>query len=390
MRASGWIAHVLGALTLAGLIMTAVAAAQQGQLLYQGPFLFFLCTTLVAGWFLAWKRPRNSLGWLLIVIVLWFASNVPVDLLGAAVRPSNPEVAAWLHWWGSDREDTWVWLPPIALLFTQVPLRFPTGRLPSPRWRWFSWFTIVAIVVGSILTSTISAEVVPGLASPTYVDWGGPDQAQLVVFAVLFGLLLPSFLGSLASLFVRYRRAGTVERAQLRWVFWGACIPIFSLIAAWFIPETPLWLVLQPLVLATYSLIPLSILFAVLRYRLYEIDRIISRTAAWAIVTLTVVGTYVAVILTVGALLPDLPSLGVALATLIAAAVFLPLLRWVRRVVDRRFDREHYDAEKVVDAFGEHLRTEVNPDTTQAELVGAVEQTLQPASIGIWTPGATR
>jgi hypothetical protein len=378
------LAHLAGALILAGLVFLAVQQWFAGQLLFQVPFILFLATTLTVGWILCWKLPRHPLGWLLIVIVGLFASQAPTSALADVIRPELPDAAVWLYWWGSSRQDTWAWVPSIALLFTQVPLRFPTGALPSRNWRWFSWFTIAATILTSAGLATSAPEVMPGIPNPTYVAWNDEDSSILLI--VCLGLLLlPSFIGSLASLFVRYHRGTSRERAQLRWVFWGACIPIVALASAWVIPISPLWTAIQPWVLATYALIPISILFAVLRYRLYDIDRIISRTASYALVSVVVIGVYLLVVTSVHWILPDLPAIGVALATLAGAALFLPVLRWVRRLVDRRFDRERYDAEKVVDAFGEHLRTDLDPHSTAGELLEAVDKTLQPAAVGLWT-----
>ncbi len=338
--------------------------------------------TTVVGWILAWKRPRNPLGWLLLAAVALTALELPTVFFGDAVRAGSPVVAGWLYSWAG---DSWSWVPPAGLLFTQVPLRFPNGTLPSPRWRWFSWYTIGAIVVGSALLAALDATVAPGIRNPVYVNWG--HGASTIVSLGVFGLLLlPSFVGSLASLFVRYRRSNSIERAQLRWVFWGACITIAAIVVTWLLPDNSvIGSYFEYWVLGTYALIPASILFAVLRYRLYDIDRLISRTVSYAIVTIVIVAVYVGVVLGVGALLPRASTIGVAVATLAAAAVFLPLLRWVQGVVDRRFNRAAYDARKVVDGFGERLRSGVDPHAAGADLISAVEQTLEPTAVGIWT-----
>jgi hypothetical protein len=147
----------------------------------------------------------------------------------------------------------------------------------------------------------------------------------------------------------------------------------------------------QLLVTLLYGLIPISIAVAVLRYRLFEIDRIISRTAAYALVTVVIIGVYALIVTSVAWLLPDAPTLGVALATLAAAAVFLPVLRVLRRLLDRRFNRAQYDAERVVESFGQRLRTGADPHTAPADLIGAVQRTLEPDVLGIWTvPPAAR
>jgi hypothetical protein len=185
-----------------------------------------------------------------------------------------------------------------------------------------------------------------------------------------------------ASLAVRYRRGDRTLRAQLRWVLWAVAVATASLALSWLLPEGLSYL--DSWILALYALIPIAIGVAVLRYRLYDIDRIISRTAAYAVVTLVTVGTYAVVVLASTLLLPRLPSVGVALATLAAAAVFLPALRGIRRAVDRVFDRARYDAQRVVDAFGERMRSGADPQRATEDLTTAIERTLQPTSIGIW------
>ena len=391
-RVVAWIAHILSLLVFGALVLLIVHAILTDDGSGQSGYAIFFANavSVVVGWILAWKRPRNPLGWLFIAIVGLFVLQIPTVFFGEALRSSGTVTAAWLYSWGGNSADTWSWIPPVGLLFTQVPLRFPDGGLPSSRWRWFSWYTIGAIVVGAALSTTVSAEVAPGLANPVYLHWG-PDLLTVLNIVVFGLLLLPSFVGSLASLFVRYRRSNAIERAQLRWVFWGAAIPIVCIIVTWALPDdNGVEQALESLVLGTYALIPASILFAVLRYRLYDIDRIISRTTSYAIVTIVIVAVYVGVVLGVGALLPQANSVSVAIATLAAAAVFLPLLRVVQRWVDRRFNRAAYNARKVVDAFGERLRSGADPHAAGGDLVSAVEQTLQPNAVGIWTPAASK
>lgn len=343
------------------------------------PFALILAVFLAVGGLLATRMPRHPLGWLLMAIPGLFALQIPFQLLGISVRDSAPDLAAWLLWYGGDREDTWTWVLPVGLLFTQIPLRFPDGRLPSFAWRWFSWFTILTIVLGGVVVSTSPAKVGPDLANPVYIPAVRESPWLFVVFATL---LAASFIGSIASLFVRYRRADGVVRAQLRWVLWGVAIPVAALIFSWVVITD--WELVNQLVLLTYGFIPIAIAVAVLRYRLYDIDRIISRTAAYGTVTVLVLGVYAVIVTSVTWLLPKAPAVAVALATLAAAALFLPALRWIRRRVDRRFDRARYDAERVVEQFGERLRTGADPHTASADLTDAIALTLQPASMGLW------
>jgi hypothetical protein len=379
---SRWLAHPIAALVLVAIGVDAVVefSTDVSQALGDLGYLAFLVITTLVGWLLAWKRPRNPLGWLLLAVPAFFMLEIPSQLLGQALQRTAPAAAAWAFWVSGQ----WSWVPPIGLLFTQIPLRFPDGSLPSLRWRWFSWYTIAAVVVGSLLISTGAATVAPRLANPTYIPWT-PAERTVLTF-VAFGILLaPSFVGSIASLFVRYRRADAVARAQLRWVFWGSAIPISLLILGWTLPKFLDFV--SSLLLATYALIPIAIGIAVMRYGLYGIDRIISRTVSYVIVTVVVVGVYVGVVLGIGALLPRANSVGVAIATLAAAAVFLPVLRVVQRLVDRRFNRAAYNALKVVEAFGERLRNGADPHKASADLAAAVAQTLQPASLGVWNRG---
>jgi hypothetical protein len=384
-RSATWLAHPIAIIILAAIAFEIVGqftTDPPGAVADIGYFLLLLVTTAV-GWLLAWKRPRHPLGWLLLAVPALFILQAPAQALGDAVHAGAPAVAAWAYWATSD----WTWVPPVGLLFTQIPLRFPDGRLPSVRWRWFSWFTIFSIVAASWLISTRPARFAHGLANPTYLPWTSTDKTILtiLVFSVLLG---PSFVGSIISLFVRYRRADSIARAQLRWVFWGVAIPIGLLILNWLLPQVSI--IGGSLLLATYALIPIAIGVAVMRYGLYGIDRIISRTVSYAIVTIVIVGVYAGLVLGIGALLPKATSVGVAIATLAAAAVFLPLLRRVQAWVDRRFNRAAYDAQKVVEAFGEELRNGADPHTASTDLLAAVAQTLQPTSLGVWSPKSDR
>ena len=179
-------------------------------------------------------------------------------------------------------------------------------------------------------------------------------------------------------------------------MFWGCAVPITLLVLSWVISgalSAEPWareMDVTAFVALSYSFIPLSILFAVLRLGLYAIDRIISRTISYALVLLTIVGIYVGIVIGIGSLFDGANQVLVALATLIAAAAFLPLMRWLQRVLDRRFDRARYDAEAVVEEFGSRIQTQVDPEATVPELRRAVERTLQPATVGVWVRGAPR
>ncbi len=372
-------AHLVGLAEVACLVGF-LAGAPTGADVF---FAVFLAVTLGVGWVLASRLPRHPMGWLLLTIAGFFLLGWPTYTLGTALLDSHPGVAAWLLWYGREDDQAWIWLPPVGLLFTQVLLRFPDGRLPSPGWRWFSRAS--AVILGLIVAFAMTAggDVAPGLANPTGIPW----MAQQEWLVPVLGLpLLMSFAGSAVSVIVRYRRAGAVERTQIRWFAWAAGFAVGLYLVSIVLSNDALntWVGLS------YALIPASIGVAVLRYRLYAIDRIISRTLAYAAVTGTVLATYALVVTSVTRALPVSSSLAVAVATLAAAAVFRPVLRRVQTVVDRRFNREHYDAERIVDAFGARLRSDVDPDAAAADLLAAVGRTLEPGAVGLWVPGRPR
>ncbi len=400
--APAWPAHLAGAVGAAVLTLQFVGLTGDfwAQLFEELPFILFEYVTLVVGWLLAWRRPRVVLGWIVLGIPLLLGLFNVAVAVGFALLPFARGAAEWAFWVGGGDGSAGLsgdWILPIGLMFIQLPLRFPTGRLPSPRWRWFSWYSIIALPVASFIVSSGPTEYVKGVPNPAHIAFGaaaGPVGAA----CLLLGFAAPALV-ALSSLFVRYHRAGSTERAQLRWIFWAVTVAIGLLLITWLVSTLVgggLWLssstgfvaavgqIDQAVIGLGYMLIPISIYFAVSRHGLYSIDRIISRTAAYACVTLVVVGGYTAIVLTASALLPTLPSVGVAVATLAAAGAFLPLFRLVRAGVDRRFDRTRYDAERVVEAFGERLRTGADPNLAAAGIVDAVERTLQPTAVGIW------
>ena len=345
-------------------------------------FVVFVGVTAAVGWLLSLRVPGNPIGWLLLVIAGLLLLGPPTQAWGEAVLDTRPSLAAWLLWYGGDRAEQWAWLPPIGLTFTQLLLLFPDGRLPSPRWRTFSRFTIGAVVLGTAVLAMFEVEVAPGLPSPTGLI--SPDSALTLPVTLL---LLAAFAGSAASLVVRFRRADALQRAQIKWVALagGVVVAIFTVDLTDFLIRHTEWGGFGTnLVLASFSLIPLSIGVAVLRYRLYEIDRIISRTVSYAIVTGVVLGAYAAVVTSVSRLAPGSNALAVAAATLVAAAVFRPVLRRIQDLVDGRFNRARFDGVHEVDAFAARLRDSVDADATAADLRATVERTLAPGSIGVW------
>ncbi|MDL9980860.1 hypothetical protein [Microbacterium candidum] len=399
-RRRAWLVDVLALAILLTLPLDFARAAGSGgfweRLAASASILPFVLVTLFTGWSIARRRPHLALGWLLLAIPGLFSVFVLANLAGMAVQGTNPALASWLFVIGGGPDSSSTsgnWMLPIGLLLTQIPLRFPDGRPPSLRWTWLAWYAAIGPVAGALIIDTQAATLAPGVPNPIHIEWGaleGPAAAA----ALVLGLAVPAAL-CIASLFVRYRSGSDVERTQLRWIFWAMTTAMSALVLSWttllFGGDTApgaLGLLSQAMSAfgtLVYALIPLSILFAVLRYDLYAIDRVISRTASYAIVTAVIVAGYVAIIVGLTAVIPRLPSVAVAVATLAAAAAFLPLLRAVRRRVDRRFNRAAYDAQKVADGFGERVRNGADPHTAAADLARAVDDSLQPTALAVWT-----
>jgi hypothetical protein len=265
-----------------------------------------------------------------------------------------------------------------------VLLLTPTGRLPSPRWRWWARLAAAAPVV-TMLASVVQPD-------PLAPDWYGnplavPALSRVLVVPAVAGVVvvLASLLVGAGSLVGRFRHARGVERQQLRWLalaaLLGALLLLVALVAGFVLSKDGV--VLTSLALCA-ALLPLATGAAILRYRLYDLDRIVSRTLAWTLLTLLLALAYAAVVLGLGRLLPQGSSLAVAAATLAVAALFQPLRRRIQQAVDRRFNRRRHDAARLIEAFGARLRDQVDLDAVGGELLAVVDQTMQPTRASLW------
>ncbi len=287
-----------------------------------------------------------------------------------------------------------LWLGWIVLIGTLV-LWFPTGHVPSRRWLWLQWvgFGLLAVTFFTyIFTEQLCIDTsgaggcavwaanpigIPGVPNPEFGWLGGP------LFA-----LYPVFMGgAVLSLFMRYRKAGTIERLQLKW-FLFACASFVAALGAEIVLEAlgtfePPFLVDAWISLSILA-IPIAATLAILRYRLYEINRIISRTVSYAIVIAVLASVYAIGLTGLTSLLDSESPLAVAAATLAAAALFNPLRRRVQAFVDHRFNRTKYDAERVMAGFTGSLRDEVDPDSVVGGWVDVVSETMRPVSAGVW------
>jgi hypothetical protein len=265
-----------------------------------------------------------------------------------------------------------------------VLLLTPTGSLPSPRWRWWARGMVAAPVV--LLVVTLAG----GPLDPRYQAVGGPfdfrgfSGALLVANQVALAVTTLAVVVAAGSLVVRFRRAQGVERQQLRWVALAAALVVPAEVAVLGGLALGATTVLGLAAGACVAVLPLAIGAAILRYRLYDLDRIISRTLAYGVLTVLLGGGYAGVVLGLGQLLGRQSSLVVAGATLAVAALFQPARRRVQRAVDRRFDRRRYDAVQTIEGFSARLRQQIDLDTLTTELLAVVAQTMQPTQVSLW------
>jgi hypothetical protein len=277
-----------------------------------------------------------------------------------------------------------MFLLPLLGLLPLLVLLFPTGRLPSRRWRPLVW----AFAAGLVL---YAASV---LFKPGPLDHGLPTnplglesaKGLLQLAGALSSLLFPMFVVPvLVSLVLRFRRARGDERQQLKWfTFAAALLAVFSSGLGAIVERIRSPYVGPVFFAFVVSMIPVAIGVAVLKYRLYDIDRLINRTLVYGLLTALLGGGYAGLVLGFGQLLGQDSPLVVASATLVVAAAFQPARRRIQAAVDRRFNRRRYNAAKTIDAFSARLREEIDLDTLTAELLAVVDQTMQPERVSLW------
>ena len=346
-----------------------------------GPVLAVLSATTV-GAVLASRRPRHPVGWLLLGFALSLtASGVITSYVtyGLLARPGAlPAAHALARYYPATGAAA------LALL-SLVLLLTPTGSLPSPRWR--RWAVITAATPVALV---LVMPVAPGRLDPQLLLTSSPFSSQalggvlLVATRVALAVTALAVAVAAGSLVLRFRRARGIERQQLRWVALAAALMLLA------VPVVLVAVVLGIPVLAEWApavwvaVLPVAVGAAILRYRLYDLDRIISRTLAYGLLTLLLGGGYAVVVLGLGQLLGRESPLVVAAATLAVAALFQPARRRVQAVVDRRFNRRRHDATRIIEGFGTRLRNQVDLDTLTADLLAVVDQTMQPTQVSLW------
>jgi hypothetical protein len=380
-----WVAWSMLAVFLAGNTVGVLLSAARGHGLEDSTFVLAFAAFMAVGAVIVAHRPGNAVGWIFSAIGLLTAIGWPATEYAARANLARPDalpgavLAAWF--------TSWFWYSTLGLLLVFTPLLFPTGRLLSARWRPVA----VAAAVATVGITTLSA-LKPTLQDENYVVRnpiglaGVQDPEESAAGAVLFGLLLVCMVAAGLSLVLRFRRARGVERQQLKWFTYAGALMILSLLASdYLLPDNAYVDVLAGLIIA---LVPVAAGIAILRYRLYDIDRLINRTLVYGALTALLGAVYVAVVLVLGqgfgGVGGEPPSWAVAGATLAVAALFQPARRRIQAVVNRRFDRRKYDAARTVEAFSARLRDEIDLDTLSAELVAVVNQTMQPTWVSLW------
>jgi hypothetical protein len=336
----------------------------------------------IVGAVIAARLPANSYGW------IWCAAGLAFVVSDAA----RPVVAAagwptWIAWvlvgWG--------FVAFICLLFF-VFLLFPTGRLPTDRWRWVARAAVTVDVLLLVTVPLIPDPDHAATASP-WVPSGTVGGFLVQAANVGVYLLLGSVLAAMAGLLLRFRRSGPVERRQLTWFVYATVVNAVLLVLDSVFGVLPQNLLVTALDALGFALLPVAVGVAVLRYRLFEIDRIVSRTVSYGILSAVLVGVYLLVVALLRPLLEPLTgssTLAVAGSTLAVAAVFNPARRRLQATVDRRFDRARYDADRAVEAFAARLRDQVDLDQITEGLCATVTATVAPGRMAVWLRAPSR
>src|ERR671911_768358 len=357
--------------------------------------VIFLIFPLV-GALIASRRPRNAIGWILLAEgLLWmFLGMTDYYGLYGVARPGSVPFPV-----GVAAVNNFMWVPAVGLMGTYVFLLFPDGRLPSGRWRPLAWLSGVVILLVSILVGLTPGPLqnLGGVQNPFRLE--GYPWVETTAYLVL-PLLPLCMVASVLSLVLRYRRSRGEQRQQIKWIAFAASVVGFLYLIAmvfafvfpsggWFQAGSPLWLdLLGYVALCSFTLVPIAVGFAVLRYRLYEIDIIINRTLVYGSLTISLALVYVGLVVSLQydfrALAGGDSQLVIVASTLAIAALFNPLRRRNQSFIDRRFYRRKYDARKTLEEFSSKLRDETDLNALHADILAVVRETMQPEHVSFW------
>ena len=375
-----WLAWSVCALTVVLIACTVALAFLNRSEVRAVIFPLGLTVSAVVGGLVASRRPENPVGWFFLGIGGCFAITLVAAEYATYGLP-GAQAMAWLQ--------SWLWVPGLMLLLCFLPLYFPNGRLVSRRWRWVVGLALFSCVTGAALFALSPGEIpYMGVDNPLGIGALRPvsDLLERVYLALYFFL----FFASAASLVVRFRRSGSVERQQIKWLAFAAlAVPV------WFLSNGPIEAALPNLfqvvdALIFSALIPVAAGVAILRYRLYDIDLVINRTLVYGALTAILGVVYFGGVATTQATFRALtdqqqqPQLAIVVSTLVIAALFNPLRRRIQGFIDRRFYRRKYDARKTLEGFSTKLRDETDLNALSDDLVEVVRETVQPAHVSLW------
>jgi hypothetical protein len=338
----------------------------------------------VVGLVIARRQPANPIGWLMLALAPIYTISADTGLYSViAFRHGHPDLP--LARLAVALTGCWIVLP---LLLPLPILLFPDGRVPTGRWRWTFWAYLVldaTLVIGSGISDTAAFT-----AHHVRVDHAGElagstTGAPASIGVVLFVAATAIGLSWVARQVLAYRRSTGARRQQLKWLMSGGAVGVTGFVLALvFNGSSNAYLRALSVGFVGVIAVPVSIGIGILKYRLYEIDRLISRTLSYTVVTGLLVGVYVGLVTLTTRTLPLSSPVGVAASTLAAAALFHPLRKSVQRIVDRRFNRARYDADATVALFTAGLRDAVDLDRVQRDLLETVHRSVQPAQVSVW------
>ncbi|MDQ3105770.1 MAG: hypothetical protein M3Q87_11280 [Actinomycetota bacterium] len=400
-RWAGAVSGLVVGCVLTGALITSIDATQPAGswggsgILGELGFLLVIVSFPLIGLLILIQQPRNRIGWLLQGIGL--AWGLPELLFayahwGLVVDPGSlpgADVVAAVN------EGTWTF--GIGTMGIFLILLFPDGRLPSPRWRPVAWAGGGSLVIGAALISLspggMEESPIPTMQNPIALE--SLEPVLFVLMGVVLPLLPLSILASAVALVRRFHRSHGVEREQIKWLATAGAVvaglylvTMLATLVVSFAEETPRPVsAMQEASLLSFLLLPVAIGIAILRHRLYDIDRLINRALVYGSLTAILAGTYLGSVLLLQLVLnplDDQSDLAVAGSTLAVAALFGPARRRIQATVDKRFYRSRYDAARTLDAFAARLRHEVDVDAVGTDLRSAVNQTVQPTHVSLW------